>query len=78
MARLRAEVVGGIARVILFEEGLREVQPGEMLVTPITTAGWTCIFSVISAVVTGMAGILTHAGKARWWTAWQIVIRTLI
>ena len=53
-ARLRAEVVGGIARVILFEEGLREVQPGEMLVTPITTAGWTCIFSIISAVVTNI------------------------
>jgi pyruvate,water dikinase len=54
-------VVEGIARVVMGEEGLKELQPGEILVTPITTAGWTYVFSIASGVVTDIGGILTHA-----------------
>jgi phosphohistidine swiveling domain-containing protein len=54
-------VVEGLARVVMKEEELKQLRPGEVLVTPITTAGWTYVFSIASAVVTDIGGILTHA-----------------
>jgi phosphohistidine swiveling domain-containing protein len=53
-------VVEGIARVIMSQEQLREVQPGEVLVAPGTAAPWTPIYGVISGVVTEGGGALSH------------------
>jgi pyruvate,water dikinase len=54
-------VVEGVARVIMSQDQLREVQPGEILVAPATAAPWTPIFGIISAVVTDGGGALSHA-----------------
>jgi pyruvate,water dikinase len=54
-------VVEGIARVIIDQDQLREVQPGEILVALGTAAPWTPIFGIISGVVTDGGGALSHA-----------------
>ena len=54
-------VIEGIARVIIDQDQLREVQPGEILVAPGTAAPWTPIFGIISGVVTDGGGALSHA-----------------
>ena len=53
-------VVEGIARVIMSQDQLREVEPGEILVAPGTAAPWTPIYGVISGVVTDGGGALSH------------------
>jgi len=53
-------VVEGIARVIMEQAHLHEVQPGEIVVAPGTTAAWTPIFGIISGVVTDGGGTLSH------------------
>lgn len=53
-------LVEGVARVIMSQEQLREVQPGEILVAPGTAAPWTPVYSIISAVVTDGGGSLSH------------------
>lgn len=53
-------VVEGIARVIMTQEQLREVQPGEILVAPGTAAPWTPIYDIIIGVVTDGGGSLSH------------------
>jgi pyruvate,water dikinase len=54
-------VVEGIARVVASEAELKNVQPGEILVAPFTSASWTYIFGVIAGVVTDSGGSLVHA-----------------
>jgi pyruvate,water dikinase len=54
-------VVEGIARVIMIEEKLAEVQPGEILVAPGTSAPWTPVFEIIKGLVTDGGGALAHA-----------------
>jgi pyruvate,water dikinase len=54
-------VVEGIARVIFSEAQLGQVQPGEILVAPATSAPWTPIFGIISGAVTDLGGSLFHA-----------------
>lgn len=54
-------VVEGVARVIFSELQLGEVQPGDILVTPITSAPWTPVFGIVSGVVTDLGGALFHA-----------------
>jgi pyruvate,water dikinase len=54
-------VVEGIARVILNERDLDQLQPGEILVTVATAVPWTPAFSIIGGVVTNAGGSLSHA-----------------
>ncbi len=54
-------VAEGIARVVMTEDKLSEVQPGEILVAPMTSAPWTPAFGVAAAVVVDGGGFLSHA-----------------
>ena len=38
----------------------REVQPGEILVAPVTDVGWTPYFTVIAALVTDIGSSVSH------------------
>ncbi len=54
-------VVEGIARVILNERDLDQLQPDDILVTIATAVPWTPAFSIIKGVVTNAGGGLSHA-----------------
>ncbi len=54
-------VVEGVARVIMTEDKLAELQPGEILVAPGTSAPWTPAFEIISGVIIDGGGALSHA-----------------
>jgi pyruvate,water dikinase len=53
--------VEGVARVVLDADALRDVQPGEILVSRITAPSWGPVFSTIAAVVTDIGGMMSHA-----------------
>jgi phosphohistidine swiveling domain-containing protein len=54
-------LVEGPARVITTVEELAQVQPGEILVCPITTPSWAPVFTRIKATVTDIGGMMSHA-----------------
>ena len=54
-------VVEGFARVIETEDKLGEIQPGDILVAPGTSALWTPAFEIITGIVTDGGGALSHA-----------------
>lgn len=54
-------VVEGIARVIMTEAELGELQPGEVLVAPGTSSQWTPAFEIVKGIVTDGGGALSHA-----------------
>jgi pyruvate, water dikinase len=54
-------VAEGRARVILEVERLRELEPGEILVAPVTSPSWTPVFGKIAAAVSDIGGIMSHA-----------------
>jgi pyruvate,water dikinase len=54
-------MVEGIARIIITEDKLAELQPGEILVAPGTSAPWTPAFEIVKGVVTDGGGALCHA-----------------
>lgn len=54
-------VVEGIARVIMTEKDLGELQSGEILVAPGTSAQWTPAFEIAGGIVTDGGGALSHA-----------------
>jgi len=54
-------VVEGHARVILSEDHLSDVQPGEILVAATTSPSWTPVFSFIGGVVVDRGASLSHA-----------------
>ncbi|MHB8763635.1 MAG: PEP-utilizing enzyme [Deferrisomatales bacterium] len=54
-------VVEGPARVILSEDQLAEVQPGDILVAATTSPSWTPVFSFIGGVVVDRGASLSHA-----------------
>lgn len=54
-------VVEGTARVIMNVNELWQVQPGEILVAPVTYAAWTSVFSTIKGVITDRGGQVCHA-----------------
>ena len=54
-------VVEGVARVIMTENELGELQPGEILVAPGTSAQWTPAFEIARGIVTDGGGALSHA-----------------
>lgn len=53
-------VVEGIARVAISLSEAASLQPGEILVTPITDIGWTPYFSVITGLVTDLGSSVSH------------------
>jgi pyruvate,water dikinase len=53
-------VVTGRARVILDASRDGRMQPGEVLVAPVTDAGWTPLFAMASALVVDMGSALSH------------------
>ena len=54
-------VAEGVARVIMTESDLGELQPGEILVAPGTSSQWTPAFEIIKGIVTDGGGALSHA-----------------
>lgn len=54
-------VAEGLARVILSEDQLAEIQPGEILVAATTSPSWTPVFSFIKGVVVDRGASLSHA-----------------
>jgi len=54
-------VVEGVARIIITEDKLADIQPGEILVAPGTSAPWTPAFEIIKGVITDGGGALCHA-----------------
>ncbi len=54
-------VVEGTARVIMTEKDLGELQAGEILVAPGTSAQWTPAFEIAGGIVTDGGGALSHA-----------------
>ncbi|MCB1689531.1 MAG: hypothetical protein KDI33_13640 [Halioglobus sp.] len=53
-------VVEGIARVAHTLAEAAELQPGEILITPITDIGWTPYFSLIGGLVTDLGSAVSH------------------
>jgi rifampicin phosphotransferase len=56
-----AGIVEGRARVLLREDEMDTLQPGEILVVHTTDVGWTPLFLVAAGVVTELGGPLSHA-----------------
>ena len=56
-----AGVATGKARVILDASDDSHIEPGEILVAPVTDAPWTPLFIPAAAVVVEMGGVLSHA-----------------
>jgi phosphohistidine swiveling domain-containing protein len=54
-------IAEGIARVIMTEDKIGEIQPGEILVAPGTSAQWTPVFEIIKGIITDGGGALSHA-----------------
>jgi pyruvate,water dikinase len=54
-------VVEGAARVLLHEDEMDSLQPGEILVVHTTDVGWTPLFLVAAGIVTELGGPLSHA-----------------
>jgi phosphoenolpyruvate synthase/pyruvate phosphate dikinase len=50
----------GKARVITSVDKLSELEPGEILVAPGTSAPWTVSFNIISGLITDGGGTLSH------------------
>ncbi|MEM7343304.1 MAG: PEP-utilizing enzyme [Chloroflexota bacterium] len=53
--------VEGPARVITSSAEIDQIQPGEILVCPITAPSWAPVFSRIGAAVTDIGGMMSHA-----------------
>jgi pyruvate,water dikinase len=54
-------VAEGPVRVLKSEKDLGDLQPGEVLVCPITAPSWASAFSVAAGVVTDIGGMMSHA-----------------
>src|SRR5699024_7101830 len=53
--------VEGPVRVLRTERDLPDLQPGEIMVAPITAPSWAAAFSVASGVITDIGGMMCHA-----------------
>lgn len=54
-------VYSGTARVILNESEFTKLQPGDVLICPITSPVWSVLFPSVGALVTDTGGILSHS-----------------
>lgn len=52
----------GRARLVRGPEDFASVRPGDILVAPATSPGWTPLFGVVAGLVTEFGGLLSHAG----------------
>jgi phosphohistidine swiveling domain-containing protein len=50
----------GPARVVLDESGLDRIEPGDVLVCPVTSPVWSMVFPSLGALVCDAGGILSH------------------
>jgi pyruvate,water dikinase len=50
----------GPARIIMNESEFDKIQPGDVLVCPITSPVWSVLFPSVGALVTDTGGILSH------------------
>ncbi|MDQ3146668.1 MAG: PEP-utilizing enzyme, partial [Actinomycetota bacterium] len=50
----------GTARVILDESGFDRIEPGDVLVCPITSPVWSMVFPSLGALVCDAGGPLSH------------------
>jgi pyruvate,water dikinase len=50
----------GTARVVLDESGLDRIEPGDVLVCPITSPVWSMVFPSLGGLVCDAGGILSH------------------
>jgi pyruvate,water dikinase len=53
--------VEGRARVLRSADDLGLIEPGEILVTPVTAPSWAPVFGKIKATVTDIGGMMSHA-----------------
>jgi pyruvate,water dikinase len=53
-------LVEGTARVVLTAQEAASVQPGEILVAPVTDVGWTPYFSIIGGLATDIGSPISH------------------
>lgn len=53
-------IVEGVARVALTLREAAALQPGEVLITPITDIGWTPYFSLIAGLATDLGSAVSH------------------
>lgn len=56
-----AGVATGVARIITDPEDAPDLEPGEILVAPLTDPGWTPIFTSAAAVVVNVGSSMSHA-----------------
>jgi phosphoenolpyruvate synthase/pyruvate phosphate dikinase len=54
-------VVEGLVRVVLDLAQLADVEPGDVLVCPMTSPGWDLAFALAAAVVTDGGGLVSHS-----------------
>jgi pyruvate,water dikinase len=54
-------VVEGVARVVRNVDEIGDVQPGEVLVCPVTAPSWGPVFPKIAAAVSDIGGMMSHA-----------------
>ncbi|MEZ3158994.1 PEP-utilizing enzyme [Microbacterium sp. BWT-B31] len=54
-------VYEGAVRVLRHEKDIALIEPGEILVAPITAPSWAAAFSVAAAVITDIGGMMSHA-----------------
>jgi pyruvate,water dikinase len=50
----------GPARVVLDESGLDRIEPGDVLVCPITSPVWSMVFPSLGGLVCDAGGVLSH------------------
>lgn len=50
----------GPARVVMDETDFDKLQPGDVLVCPITSPVWSVLFPIVGALVTNVGGVLSH------------------
>ncbi len=53
-------IVEGVARVALTVEEAADLEPGEILIAPITDVGWTPYFSLIAGLATDVGSAVSH------------------
>jgi pyruvate,water dikinase len=54
-------IAEGKARVIRSADKVDQIQPGEILVCPVTAPAWGPIFSKVKGLVTDTGGVMAHA-----------------
>ena len=53
--------ITGPVRLVRGPEDFERMEPGDVLVSPITTPAWTPLFAMAAAVVTDVGGPLSHS-----------------